>query len=239
MLWVTDRPWGSIHDSQSLLFLAYRMIMDYAWEPVLMCIRVLYGICHSSWGTIGIRLTGSVVEHIGLDLQLWNLMQVEENFSILVPSCANEDNKSTHYIDLLCEVLFIVFCTSSCSTCVRLTGSGKDLRSHLVQSPSQGFSLSTMSPSRDRLVSSWTPKVMGTLSTIRGSPFNLDGFKVCFFHLKLYFIYLGLFWASPAVYGNSSARNQIRAAAGGLCHSNTGSEPHLWTAPQLVAMLDP
>ena len=47
--------------------------------------------------------------------------------------------------------------------------------------------------------------------------------------------------ATPAAYGSSQGRGQIRAAAAGLnhSHSNTGSKPHLRPMPQLVAMPDP
>ena len=40
-------------------------------------------------------------------------------------------------------------------------------------------------------------------------------------------------------YGGSQARGQIGATAAGLCHSNTGSEPHLRPIPQLTATPDP
>ena len=45
--------------------------------------------------------------------------------------------------------------------------------------------------------------------------------------------------AVPVTYGGSQARSQIRAAAAELCHSNTGSEPHLQTTSQLSATPDP
>ena len=48
----------------------------------------------------------------------------------------------------------------------------------------------------------------------------------------------GLFFkASPAAYGASQARGQIRAAAAGLhhSHSNARSKPHLEPTPQLTA----
>ena len=52
--------------------------------------------------------------------------------------------------------------------------------------------------------------------------------------------YFFLFRATPAVYGSSWARSEIRAAAAGLCHShsNVGSKPHMWPTPQLTAMQD-
>ena len=50
-----------------------------------------------------------------------------------------------------------------------------------------------------------------------------------------------LFKATPAAYGNSRARGQIRAAAASLhhSHSNTGSELHLQPMLQLTATPDP
>ena len=55
------------------------------------------------------------------------------------------------------------------------------------------------------------------------------------------FFFFGLFRALLAAYGGSQARGQIEAAAANLhhSHSNSGSEPHLWPKPQLMAMLDP
>ena len=55
--------------------------------------------------------------------------------------------------------------------------------------------------------------------------------------LSLFFF----FRAAPAVYGSSETRGWIGAAAAGLCHShsNTKSEPHLPSTPQLSATLDP
>ena len=50
-----------------------------------------------------------------------------------------------------------------------------------------------------------------------------------------------LFSATPASYGGSQARGQIRSAAAGLrhSHSNAGSELRLWLTPQLTPKLDP
>ena len=47
--------------------------------------------------------------------------------------------------------------------------------------------------------------------------------------------------AAPAAYGGSQASGLIGAVAAGPCqsHSNTGSEPRLQPAPQLMATLDP
>ena len=54
----------------------------------------------------------------------------------------------------------------------------------------------------------------------------------------LSFFFFFLFKAASVSYRSSQARDQIRAAATGLCHShsNTGSELHLWPALQLAAM---
>ena len=45
----------------------------------------------------------------------------------------------------------------------------------------------------------------------------------------------------PVAYGSYWAWSQIRAAAGDPHHShgNTGSELHLWSTTQLMAMSDP
>ena len=50
-----------------------------------------------------------------------------------------------------------------------------------------------------------------------------------------------LFRAAPTVYGGSQAKGQIRVVAAGQhhSHSNARSEPHLRSAPQLTATLDP
>ena len=59
------------------------------------------------------------------------------------------------------------------------------------------------------------------------------------------FIYLFCLFAisraTPAAYGGSQARGQIRAVDAGLhqSHSNTGSKPRLGPTPQLTAMPDP
>ena len=60
----------------------------------------------------------------------------------------------------------------------------------------------------------------------------------CLLMLNEQFIFFFLFTATPEIYGSSQDRGQIGAAAAGLhqSHSNTGSEPHLWPTPQLVAM---
>ena len=58
---------------------------------------------------------------------------------------------------------------------------------------------------------------------------------------SFFFFFFCLFRAAPKAYGSSQARDPIEAVAIGLrqSHSNTGSEPHLWTTPQLTATLDP
>ena len=56
------------------------------------------------------------------------------------------------------------------------------------------------------------------------------------FFLLLFFFGGG---ASPMAYGSSQGRGQIRAAAAGLHHSNTGSELHVRPTPQLTVTLDP
>ena len=50
-----------------------------------------------------------------------------------------------------------------------------------------------------------------------------------------------LFRAALIVYGRSKARGQIRAIAASLYHShrNMGSQPHLWSTPQLMATSHP
>ena len=65
------------------------------------------------------------------------------------------------------------------------------------------------------------------------------------FMMKFWFwfccVFFLLFRATPMAYGGSQARGQIGATAPSLCHShsNTGSELHLWCAPQLMAIPDP
>ena len=69
--------------------------------------------------------------------------------------------------------------------------------------------------------------------------------KSCFPLLKslkiFFFLFCLLFRAASAAYGGSQAGGQIEAAASSLCnsHSNAGSKPPPWPAPQLMAMLDP
>ena len=49
------------------------------------------------------------------------------------------------------------------------------------------------------------------------------------------------FRAAPSGYGDSQGRGLNGAIAAGLCHSHSyiRSKSHLWTTPQLMAMLDP
>ena len=62
-----------------------------------------------------------------------------------------------------------------------------------------------------------------------------------FSFILFFLIFFFLFKATPASYGSSQARGQIRDAAVCLCHSNSnaGSEPHLRPVPQLAATPDP
>ena len=46
-------------------------------------------------------------------------------------------------------------------------------------------------------------------------------------HFYFYLFIFFLFMATPAAYGSSQAKGQIRATAAGLRHSNAGSEPRL------------
>ena len=55
-------------------------------------------------------------------------------------------------------------------------------------------------------------------------------------YLKVIFFF---FKATPTALESSSARGLIGAAASGLCHSHTESEPHLPPIPKLTATLDP
>ena len=63
----------------------------------------------------------------------------------------------------------------------------------------------------------------------------------------IFFSFLSIFFfflfssAAPMACGGSQARGRIRATASSLhhSHSNAGSEPCLWSTPQLKAILDP
>ena len=48
-----------------------------------------------------------------------------------------------------------------------------------------------------------------------------------------------LFRAAPMAYGVSQARDEIRAVAASLYHSNARHEPRLLPTPQLTSMPDP
>jgi len=56
-----------------------------------------------------------------------------------------------------------------------------------------------------------------------------------------FFFFFFSFRATHAVYGGSQARSRVRATAASLHHRhrNVGSEPSLWTTPQLTAMPGP
>ena len=58
---------------------------------------------------------------------------------------------------------------------------------------------------------------------------------------QIYFFFPPFYGATPAAYGSSQTRGQVRAAAASLCHShsNTRSKLHLQPMLRLVAMLDP
>ena len=67
------------------------------------------------------------------------------------------------------------------------------------------------------------------------------GFFVVVVLFCFFFLVFCLFRAAPTAHGGSQDRGLIGATAAGLYHShgNTRSEPHLWSTPQLTAMLDP
>ena len=58
---------------------------------------------------------------------------------------------------------------------------------------------------------------------------------------SVFFMFFGLFRATPEAYGSSQARGRIGAVAAGLHHShnNEGAKTNLWPTPQLTAMPDP
>ena len=60
------------------------------------------------------------------------------------------------------------------------------------------------------------------------------------FYYFILFLFFAFFRATPAAYGSSQARGQIRAITVSLRHSysNSGSEPHLQSTPQLTATPD-
>ena len=68
----------------------------------------------------------------------------------------------------------------------------------------------------------------------------------CILHLLYYYVIVNFFFclfsgATPAAHGDSQARGRIGVVATGLhhSHSSAGSEPRLWSTPQLMAMPDP
>ena len=79
------------------------------------------------------------------------------------------------------------------------------------------------------------------------SKWNKIKLKIIWFKMKtknillFFFFFFFFFRAAPMACGGSQARGWIKAVAAGLhhSHSNTRSEPCLWTTPQLLAMLDP
>ena len=83
----------------------------------------------------------------------------------------------------------------------------------------------------------WTNKILCILIELNSLLFHICLFSVVF-NDTIYFC-LFVFTAVPVAYISSQARGLTGAAAASLCHSNTGSEPHLQPMPHLVAMLDP
>ena len=70
-------------------------------------------------------------------------------------------------------------------------------------------------------------------------------FVISLFNMTFCFVlfcFFCFFRAAPTAYGvESRLQDQIEATAAALhhSHSNTGSKPHLWHTPQLIAMLIP
>jgi len=50
-------------------------------------------------------------------------------------------------------------------------------------------------------------------------------------------LFIFLFWATPSAYGSSQAKEQIRATAAGLCHSNARSYNPLSKARDQIRIL--
>ena len=62
---------------------------------------------------------------------------------------------------------------------------------------------------------------------------------ISLFSFLLFFcLFVCIFRAAPEANGSSQARGLIGDVAASLRHSNAGSEPRLWLAPQLTARLD-
>ena len=78
---------------------------------------------------------------------------------------------------------------------------------------------------------------MHTYSTLSQFAYTMKSFYYLFIYFCLFFFSR----AAPAAYDGSQARGLMGAVAAGLhhSHSNAGSEPHLWTTPQLTATPDP
>ena len=112
----------------------------------------------------------------------------------------------------------------------------------------QGCAPTQTSSGGSFLVSSrvWWPQdslACGSITLRSASVFTWPSFlsvSLCpdfppFFFFLFSFSFFLHFRAAPAAYGGFQARGQIGATAAGLCHSNTGSEPHLQPTPQLTA----
>ena len=69
---------------------------------------------------------------------------------------------------------------------------------------------------------------------------NTKPIMLSFFVLFFFLVFL-FFGARPVAYGGSRARGPVGTVAAGLLHSHriAGSELHLRSAPQLMAMPDP
>ena len=78
------------------------------------------------------------------------------------------------------------------------------------------------------------------LVSVMGSLYTLQWQNFLIFTFIYLFIYL-FFRATSEVYGSSQAKSRIVATAASLYHnqSNSGSEPHLRSTPQLMAIPDP
>ena len=70
-------------------------------------------------------------------------------------------------------------------------------------------------------------------------PFRHLSFEKCLFRYSIFLEEVLVFRATLMAYGGSQTRGKIWATAADLCHSNMGSELHLWPTLQLMAMPDP
>ena len=68
---------------------------------------------------------------------------------------------------------------------------------------------------------------------------SLQGALFFAFFFFLFFFFLAFLRAALVTYGGSQDRGPTGAAAAGLHHSHTGSEPRLRPTPQLPAVPDP